>query len=85
MAFRSERGGLRDLADETLESSFDRVREPDVVDGAAGHAHEVVVMAAQPLGELVARDASGSVVRIQDARRLEDGERAIERRQGHRP
>lgn len=67
---------------ESFEFLFQCRVEVDVVHGPARIADNVVMMSRSPLGELVASDAPGPVVRRQHFRFFQYGKRSVERGQG---
>ncbi len=73
-----ESGSGRHLFYESRHPSFLICCGDDIEHGAALYADEVMVVAREPLGELEADHAVGSVMRCEDAGVGEDGQRSIE-------
>ena len=72
----SPRAGAR-LVDRDRDRSFDRGRGREVLDAAAVRAHEMVVVAGQVLGELVAREVGVGHEPVHDAGLFEHDEVAV--------
>ena len=84
MVQAGERSLTRDIGHDLLEATLDRIAGRKILDAATFDAHEMMVVSAQPLGQLVAGESRRRVVRCQHARLLEDRERPVQRRQWHR-
>lgn len=81
MALWLEPCGKGDLGDETRQLLLGVVVKRNVIDGTAAGADEVMVMAANPLCQLIAGGAAQTMVRHDDATALENGQRPIQRGQ----
>ncbi len=81
MSFRDEIGCGEDVADHLVDPSLVGLVEGEVFDPSARRAHEVMVMARDPLGELVTSD--GPVVRGRYSSRLENRQRPVQRGHGY--
>lgn len=64
-----------------VQDSFRVLGQLYVIDSAAPIAYEVVVVPHQPLSQLVANDATGSMMRGKDARPGQYGQGTVQRRQ----
>lgn len=81
MAGGGEGEGVDDLVHEALKFDLEGRVEMDVVDGSARFAHDVVMMSRGPLGEFVARDATGTVVRSEHLGLFQHREGSVQRGQ----
>ena len=81
MTSGGEGEGVDDLVHETLEFDLEGRGKMDVVYGSARFAYDMVMMSRSPLGEFVASDTPGSVMRGEHCRFLQHREGSVQRGQ----